>query len=186
MDYTDDYPRISVRLWQSEGLLEPGYAFSFNWMCDGEALPLIDVRAQADRVIFSHRHGGNEWKDQECTVMLEWVPCNMGKRRAWFLCPAAGCGRPVGHLYGQSIFTCRHCRRLSYRSQIKKAERRGLWRVDKIRARMGWMPGIMNPAGGKPKWMHWKTYWRLVAEYDASAKEWQAGMERRFGIKIDV
>jgi hypothetical protein len=184
MDCTDEYRRLDVRRWQGDGLLKPGNAFTITWEGDGAAMAPIEVRAQADRVILRYRHGSKVWEGDEYPVMLDWVPCSIGERRAWFLCPIAGCGRRVGHLYGGSIFACRYCHRLTYRSQLERADRRAGRRADKIRARLGWLPDIVNPAGGKPKWMHWKTYWRLVAEYNASTRESLAGMERRFGIKL--
>jgi hypothetical protein len=37
-------------------------------------------------------------------------------------------------------------------------------KADKIRDRLGWMPGIVNGSGQKPKGMRWQTYWRLCNE----------------------
>jgi hypothetical protein len=45
----------------------------------------------------------------EYPVRLEWTGCNLGGRRAWFLCPAQGYGRRVAILFRGSIFACRHC-----------------------------------------------------------------------------
>lgn len=38
-------------------------------------------------------------------------------------------------------------------------------RIDALRRRLGWVPGIAFGIGWKPKGMHWKTYRRLLAEY---------------------
>jgi len=40
-------------------------------------------------------------------------------------------------------------------------------RVDKIRDRLKWEPGILNGHGIKPKGMHWRTYQRLTIQHDA-------------------
>jgi hypothetical protein len=39
-------------------------------------------------------------------------------------------------------------------------------RVEKIRARLGWPPGIASPDGSKPPRMHLKTYKALTSELD--------------------
>lgn len=178
MDCTDEYRCLDVRRWQRGGLLKPGQAFSTSWIRDGEAAVLIDVRVRVDCVILNGTGG-------EYVVGLDWTACTYGGRRAWFLCPAAGCGRRVATLYGGAMFACRHCHRLAYRSRRESAEVRAGRRADKIRDRLDWAPGILNPAGDKPKGMRWKTYSRLVEEYETSARESLAGMARRFGINTE-
>jgi hypothetical protein len=187
-DCTDEYRRLDVRRWQRDGLLNPGDAFSTSWSRNGEAVASINVRTETDQVILSYRHrrNGGDWKDEEYPVRLEWTPCTYGGRRAWFLCPAVGCGRRVAYLHGGTIFACRQCHRLAYRSQRENADDRAVRRADKIRARLGWPAGIMNGAGGKPKGMRWQTFWRLSAQHDAAVRESLAGAMRRFGIKIEV
>ena len=181
MEYTDDYRCLDARRWQRGGLLKPGHAFLTTWVGEGEAAVLLDVRAQADRVILSNRHGdGGEY-----AVKLDWTACTYGGQRVWFLCPATGCGRRVAYLYGGAMFACRHCHRLAYHSQRETAEYRAGRRADKIRAKLDWVPGILNPAGDKPKGMRWNTYYRLVGEYNAAASESLAGMVRRFGGKAE-
>ena len=185
-DCTDDYRRIDVRYWQREGLLQAGTSFSCSWSRNGETIADINVRTETDRVFFNYRHrrNGGEWKHEDYPVRLDWTACNYGGRRAWFLCPAVGCGRRVAILYGGAIFACRHCYRLAYRSQREAAHDREMRRADKIRERLGWMPGILNPSGGKPKGMRWQTYLRLMAEYDAAANASLAGSMQRLGITI--
>jgi hypothetical protein len=36
----------------------------------------------------------------------------------------------------------------------------------RLRARLGWEPGILNGGGGKPKWMRWRTFEQLAAKHD--------------------
>lgn len=183
-DATDDYRALDVRRWQRDGLLTPGRAFGWNWMRHGETVASIQVRTEADRVILSyqHRSGGGEWESEEYPVRLDWTPCTYGRRRAWFLCPARGCRRRVAILYGEAIFACRHCYGLAYPSQREAAYDRQARRADKIRARLGWEPGILNGEGGKPKGMRWQTFERLTAEHDAFVGESLAGMARRFKL----
>lgn len=181
-DRTDDYRRLDVRRWQRDGFLTPGRAFGWQWARHGEEVASIDVRTETDRVILSYRHrsGGDDWKSEEYPVRLDWTACTYGGRRVWFLCPARGCGRRVAILYGGAIFACRHCYRLAYPSQRETADDRAARRADRIRARLGWEPGIFNGAGGKPKGMRWHTFERLTAEHEAFVGESLARMARRF------
>lgn len=183
-DSTCDYQRLDVRRWQREGFLEMGRSFGWQWTRNGEKVASIDVRTESGRVILSYRHrsGGGEWKSEEYPVRLAWTPCAYGGTRAWFICPAQSCGRRVAILYGGGIFACRHCYRLAYPSQRETAEDRVVRRADRIRERLGWEPGIINSAGGKPKGMHWRTFFRLQAEYNGLVGEWLAGSMARFGL----
>jgi hypothetical protein len=72
----------------------------------------------------------------------------------------------VAILYGGGIFACRRCYRLAYPSAREDAGDRAARRADKLRARLGWEPGILNGDGGKPKWMRWSTFEGLAAEHD--------------------
>lgn len=168
-DTTDDYRAIDVRRWQREGLLSAGQSFGWNWTRNGEKVASIQVRTEADRVtlIYRHRSGGGEWQDEQYPVLMAWTPCHYGGKRAWFLCPAAGCRRRVAILYGGGIFACRHCYRLAYGCQRESLDDRATRQADKIRNRLVWEPGILNEHGIKPKGMHLRTYHRLTIKHDA-------------------
>lgn len=183
---TTSFRQLDVRRWQRDGFLLAGRAFGWQWTRDGEQVASINVRAEIDRVILSYRHrsGGGEWKDEEYPVRLAWTPCTYGGRRAWFLCPAAGCGRCVAILYGGGIFACRHCYRLTYPSQREAYHDRTSRRADKIRERLGWEPGILNGSGWKPKGMRWRTFDRLRAEHDALVQVSLAEIAAKFRMKI--
>ncbi len=185
---TDDYRQLDVRRWQRDGLLASGRAFGWNWTRNGETIASIQVRIEPDRVILTYRHrsGDGDWKAEEYPVRLAWTPCTYGGRRAWFICPASGCRRRVAILYGGSIFACRHCYRLAYRSQRETGYDRQARRADRIRERLGWEPGILNGEGGKPKGMRWRTFERLTAEHAFLVGESLAGAMRQFGVKIEV
>lgn len=184
-DTIDAYWAIDVRRWQRDGLLSVGRAFGWQWCGDGEVLASIQVRAETGRLYLSYRHrSGREWKDKNYPVWLDWTPCNLGGQRPWFRCPARGCGRRVAILYGGGIFACRHCYRLAYPSQREPWDDRAARRADRIRARLGWEPGILNGDGLKPKGMHWRTFERLTAEHDAFVEKSLTGMVQRFGFKF--
>jgi len=165
---TDDYRTLDVRCFEGAGMLTPGRRAGWQWTRDGETVASIQMRAEQDRVflIYRHRSGDAEWKDEQYPVRIVRMPCNLGGERPWFICPAVGCGRRVAILYGGGIFACRHCYRLAYPSAREDVCDRAARRADKLRARLGWEPGILNGDGGKPKWMRWRTFERLAAEHD--------------------
>ncbi len=66
-----------------------------------------------------------------------------------------GCEKRVAILYSGSIFAFRHCYQLAYPSQRELTYDRVARKADKIRERLGWKQGILNPRGWKkPKGMH--------------------------------
>ncbi len=183
-DTTSDMRSLDVRRLQRDGLLTSGLASGWRWTRDGEEVASIQIRCEADRVMLSYqsRNNGGEWQAMEYAAHLEWTPCNLGGRRAWFRCPARGCGRRVAILYGGTIFACRHCYGLAYASQREAEDDRARRQAEKIRRRLGWPAGIANPDGGKPKGMHWRTFERLQARHDAYVAVSLAEMGKMLGI----
>lgn len=182
---TNDYRAIDVRRWQRDGFLTPGRTFGWQWTRTSEVTASIQVHVETDRVclIYRHRSSSSEWKEENYPVWLEWTSCNLGGQRPWFRCPARGCRRRVAILYGGGIFACRHCYRLAYLSQRETWGGRARLRADRIRAKLGWEPGILNGGGLKPKGMHWRTFERLSAKHDALVEQSLGGMAVRFGFK---
>lgn len=181
---TSDMRVLDIRRLQRDGLLTPGQAFGWNWTRNGEKVASIQIQTEPDRVVLNYRSrsNGGEWQPMEYPVYIEWTGCNLGGRRAWFLCPAKGCGRRVAILFGGSIFACRHCHKLAYASQRETAYDRQARCADKIRERLNWEPGILNSNGRKPKGMHWQTYERLKAKHDAFVRVSLEGMAKRLGL----
>ncbi len=102
-------------------------------------------------------------RDVKEIVHLAWTECNFGGKRPWFLCP--GCGRRVGALITDgSLFRCRHCYGLVYRSQQQCRAFRLLNKAQKIRERLGASLCMADPIRQKPKGMHWKTFQHLVEQ----------------------
>jgi hypothetical protein len=97
-----------VRRWAREGVVRPGYWGGWQWTRDGETVASIQMRAEQDRVTLIHRYrsSGEDWKDEQYSVRIVRTRCNLGGSRAWFICPAVGCGRRVAILYGGGIFAC--------------------------------------------------------------------------------
>lgn len=181
---TDDYHRLSVLCWHRCGYLVPHRAFSWQWTRHGERVSSIDVETKPDSVIISYRHrrGAVEWQDGRSVVRVVWTPCHFGGQRPWFICPVESCSRRVVNLFAGPLFACRRCDRLTYQSQRETSGDRAARRADKIRDRLGWEPGILNGQSNKPKWMHGRTFVRLVRQHDNDADVSCADAERRFGI----
>ncbi len=183
-DTTSVMRALDVRRLQRDGLLTADRWFMWKWSCNGEEVASIQIRTEAGRVVLNYRcrNNGGEWQPMEYPVTLEWTPCNLGGRRAWFLCPARGCGRRVAILFGGAIFACRNCHKLAYACQRESADDRATRRADRLREKLKWEPGILNGDWDKPKGMHWRTYERLVAQHDAYADASLAGMAIRLGL----
>jgi hypothetical protein len=183
-DTTNDYRALDARWLLRRGLLTPGRSGTISWSRNGNTIASIQVRAEADRVVLNYRSRshGEDWQALEYPVFLEWTDCHLGGRRAWFRCPANGCGRRVAILYGGAILACRHCHRLAYESQREAGHDRAVRKADRLRDKLCWEPGILNGNGIKPKGMHWRTFERLKAEHDALVGESLAGMAKRFGL----
>ena len=166
--YTADMLSLDIRKIQRCGRLRAGQYFNWQWTRGGEPAGNINIRTDADKVtlIYRQRSNGGDWQDMTYPVYLSWTPCNYGGQRAWWLCPARVCGRRVAVLYGGSVYACRHCHQLAYRTQRENAGDRAGSKADKLRVRLGWEAGILNGNGGKPKGMHWRTIERLESMLD--------------------
>ena len=183
---TTDMRALDVGKVQRDGLLRPGHSFGWSWKRGGETIASINLKVDSDRVTLDYlqRDRGGEWQAMNYPVRLSWTTCHYGGQRAWWLCPGAGCGRRVAVLYGGSVFACRHCQKLAYRSQRETPDDRATRRADKLRDRLGWVAGILNDAGGKPKGMHWQTFWRMQASHDAHVMQALAGMSAKLGLTM--
>ena len=141
---TENYRPLDVRKLHKAGLLTAGHVALWNWYSRGELRASIQVQAREDHVslIYTATENG-ERREYSYPVRLDWTPCQYGGERPWFLCPS--CRRRVAILYGGAVFACRHCYRLAYESQRERDYDRLAGRADKIRRRLGWPVGILNP-----------------------------------------
>lgn len=178
-DCTDDYRSLDVRRWQRDGYLVPGQKLDWQWLQSGKKIAAIDVKVEIGqvRLIYNYRRNGEDWESLDYPVKLQTTACHYGGVRYWFICPAVGCGRRVTMLYlGNKIFACRHCYQLVYKSQRETKSDRGYRGAGKIRNKLAWPSGIINPSGDKPKGMHWKTYCRLLTKHTKYSNDAYAGM----------
>lgn len=155
---TDDFLRIKIHDLIREGFLEQGTVFSLEIKFRGETT-VIQGRT-VDSQMYLRCNG------QSQSIQIKTVPnVNNSGRRSWFVCPH--CGYGAVNLYWDGLFLCRKCLNLCYQSQKQRPYYRDKQRAELLRKRLGWVPGILNPRGGRPRNMHTRTYERLVAEYDS-------------------
>jgi hypothetical protein len=184
---TDDFLTVDVGYLARNGILRPGYRGALQWTRNGETVASIGVRAEHERLTLTYRHrsSGEDRKDEHYPVGIARTPCHLGGSRPWFICPAVGCGRRVAILYGGGIFACRHCYQLAYRSSREDVGSRSIRRADRLRARLGWVPGIVNGVGGKPRWMRWRTFARLVVKHQELVGRYFREAALRLGFDED-
>lgn len=162
----------------------PGRISSLELSRCGSVIAPIQIAAQDEQVILSYRYQrlNSYWENMEYPVNLEKTGCNLGGQRIWFRCPVQGCGKWVAILYGGKVFTCRHCHELTYASTREAKDDRANRKADKIREKLGWEAGILNPNGFKPKGMRWETFHRLRLKHDVLVKQSLAGVVRKFRL----
>lgn len=165
----DDMRALPIGNLARDGWLDSGGTCSFTWSRASRKTGDITVTAMTGHVVLSYRSrsSGGDWQDMKYPVQIERTPCHLGGTRAWFLCPAQGCGRRVATLYGGTVFACRQCHGLAYPSENESRRDRTVRQANKLRDRLDWPPGIFNGSGwGRPKHMHRRTYQRLLMQYD--------------------
>lgn len=106
-------------------------------------------------------HGLREWP-----VWIAMTSLHFGGVRRWLVCPCCQSRRHALYI-AKAALACRGCLRLRYGVQHENQRARLIRRADRIRARLGWKSGPLNPDGRKPPGMHWATYFRLREELDA-------------------
>ena len=179
---TNDMWALDVRKVAKGGWLTPGRSFVWKWLRNGETAAQINICSGFDRVTLDYqaRHRSGEWEAMKYQVSVSWTACTYGGRRAWWVCPALGCGRRVAILYGGKVYACRHCHQLAYKSQREQDYDRAGSKAEKLRDKLGWEPGILNCNGYKPKGMHQRTFEMLEAQHDALVNRSIAGLFLKF------
>lgn len=179
---------LDVRKLKRAGCLKPGFCGQSTWSRGETVIATICFRVEIDasgvmhvRLLYKTRDRNEAWQDMDYRVNLDWTPCHYGGSQAWFRCPS--CHRRVATIYGGKVFACRHCHRLAYDSQNERPDDREGRQVDKLRDRLKWQPGLLHGKEWKPKWMRWRTYYRLEAQYDERMRRLLGLMRDRFGVE---
>lgn len=154
--------------------LPAGSRKTLSWTRGGRPSGTLRVTSEAETLVLRYTAAeGAPWGQW---VDLVRVPCPFGGSRPWFCCPA--CGRHCGTLFlGRYGFTCRSCADLTYQSTRERPMYKFVNRADKLRRRLGWVPGVAFGHGPKPKGMHWVTFFRLAAEHDRHVESWIGALD---------
>lgn len=118
-------------------------------------------QGNAQSIEVSYTHGNKPYK---YSIQLSKSACHYGNYRHWWLCP--NCSKRVAVLYCAGAYVCRHCIGANYSSQLQTKTDRIYSKLNALRERLGWSVGIINGIGSKPRYMHHKTYKRLLNEYE--------------------
>jgi len=170
----EDMKPLRIGALAKGGWLHSGTSSSYRWSIDGRPNGEIHVTAGGDHIRLNYRHQswGGDWVTEAYPVGIAYVPCHFGGSRPWFICPAVGCGRKAGTLYGGRIFACRTCHGLAYPSENEGRRDRAIRKADKLRERLGWPRGVIEGSGwGKRPYMRQATYEALTARYEELESE---------------
>lgn len=178
----EETKRIDIRYMHRKGLLNPGTSGSLSWSRGGEPTGDIRFTCYSEDLFLHFRfryHGEDDWQSIEQKIPFDRTPCHYGGYRLWFLCPR--CNRRVGILCSDGpLFLCRHCYQLPYASQnetkldclVRGMHKLGDQIFEHYEYGEGW---------GKKKGMHWKTYNRLLAQYERLDAQWGQIIVSKFG-----
>ena len=171
---------LDIRKITSKGLLVPGNSFSWQWLVCKREVASINIQVDLQSVMLSYRvKSADELVEQR--VQTQTSPCNLGGQRHWFTCPR--CSKRVAVLYAPGrYFACRQCGGLGYATQKEDAGDRASTKANKLRKRLGWPAGIAHGDGGKPKGMHWETFWQLKSRHDALVQVSLYDISRKLGF----
>ncbi len=129
---------------------------------------------KANKIDLAYSYRGKSYR---YTVQLTTTATHYGGSRYWFSFPS--CSKRVSVLYCAGAYVCRHCIGANYGSQLQQPIDRVFSRIAAIRARLGWQQGVIHGIGVKPRYMHLKTFDRLVNEHDRlSAEVWQSTLDK--------
>ena len=109
----------------------------------------------------------------ECVLRLTTTKPHYGGIRHWLVCPL--CGRKVTKVYlppAVAVFGCRRCHSLAYQCQRESPALRASRKERKIRWLLKQRAESRGELYGKPKYMHQRTYKRLVLR----SRIWEAIM----------
>ena len=181
---TEESKRVDIRFIRTQGWLYDGRIGLLSWSRGGERTGTVSYRIEGKTFTLDYKvqENGGEWETIKLPVPLTTTSCRYGGQRYYFLCPGLGCGRRCEVLYSAGLyFVCRKCAGLIYDSQ-KGGE------VDKLieaKHKLGeriFKHYECGGGGGKKKGMHWKTFHRLHAKYQAYDRRINGALVDRFGL----
>jgi len=160
----ESHHRLDVHALARDGLLTG--TGTITWTHGDRVTRRMSVSGDGDGITLTYVINDQEIKQR---VPITKTAVHLGGYRFWFLCP--GCDRRIGLLYGGHLFRCRHCLNLRYASQRETPRFRAISRIQRVRQKLGGTADLLQPRPLRPRYMHHRTYDRLVRE---EAEAWQA------------
>lgn len=175
------YRSLDIRQLAKAGALVVGTWAQCAWQRDGRNEAAVMMRAEEHALWLEYQVRDKPY----CfPIALDYTACHYGGQRAWFLCPAGGCGRRVAKLYS-SQFVCRQCMDLAYDSQRESESLRVIGRSMQLRKKLKlapicfWLPAIKVP---RPKGMHEDTYQQLLMQLRMNDRRFSAISRSLMGL----
>ena len=171
---------LDIRKIAHKALLMQGSSFSWQWLVNDHQVAGISIQVDLQSMALSYRiQSTGEMVEQR--VQTQTSLCHLGGQRHWFTCPQ--CSKRVAVLYAPGrYFACRQCGGLGYATQKEGVGDRAMTKADRLRKRLGWPAGIAHGDGGKPKGMHWETFWQLKSHHDALVQVSLYDISRKLGF----
>lgn len=157
----EDHHRLDVRALARDGLLT-GVGV-LTWTRSGRVTGTVSVHGDGNSITLAYAIGGKKFVER---VAINKTAVHLGGHRPWFLCPT--CERRVAVLYGGERFRCRHCLDLRYVAQREGKRHRAISKIQRVRIRLGGSGNLMEPRPCRPRYMHTRTFERLIREEDES------------------
>lgn len=171
--------RVDAKMLRGLFTVAPGAPVRAAWVYSSNRGDRVSTIAEytggAPTFTLRTKRDGAECKTQQIAVTFS--PCAYGGRRAWLVCPR--CARRVFRLYSYIhlidrtgaplvVFQCRTCAHVWYDSQRENDDYHNLKaQAGKIKKRLGGDSAYMASFPEKPRWMRYRTYWRLMQKWQA-------------------
>jgi hypothetical protein len=173
--------KLSINLLVGRGLIVPGSStrpYAIRWVnSDGKEITSGWISADMRGDVEGSLH--IQIGQFQQTITLATLPRYYGGRQWFFLCPVTNRRASVLWLpRGERRFASKHAwpGRVAYRSQFMTAMDRAYLGMERIKRRL---IGDLDPQEWhlppKPKWMRWKTYHRLVEQFERYEAALDAG-----------
>jgi hypothetical protein len=135
------------------------------WQQRSDQAWMLTFSIHPDRLaLFGGERSKPRLSEHRDTIDFTFTAQPFGGQRRWFSCPE--CRNRIRVLFLVGTPRCRKCVGSSYSSQLETTLVSGLERALEIRKKLGGHSGIACPFPGKPRGMHWKTWYRLRDQDD--------------------
>ena len=160
---------MDVILLYRQGRLSNDQSFLVQWVQNCQIAASVSARWACDHIESSYRQrrlGEEHFENKACVVFIDWSSCNFGGRHPWFRCPMPNCGRRAAILYfGTELVSLQ----TMLTAHLPHPAGSGLFRAQAVRKKLGGTINLSLPLPGKPRGMHWETYFRVCQKHD----EWE-------------